>query len=166
MNKWIRPPADRFWEKVSTSDGCWEWLGATGDRGYGVFRYKGKNVRAHKFAYELRHGVVPAGLFVCHRCDNPKCVRVDHLFLGTPAENVKDMMEKGRAKFPGAINPKKHEAHHFTKLSELQVQRIRIVGDALTQKRLAELTHMSPQAISSVLRGECWASLGERQALC
>lgn len=165
MNKWQRPIAERFWEKVSFSEGCWEWQGAVFDRGYGVFRAHGKNIRAHKYSYAMKNGQIPDGMFVCHKCDNPRCVRPEHLFLGTPADNVKDMMAKGRARFPGAKNPRRKERHHFAKLGELQVQRIRIVGNALTQKRMAAITRMSKQAISAVLRAETWKSLANRQAL-
>ena len=162
---WSRPVQDRFWEKVDKSGACWLWRGAMYRRGYGVFRLNGKNLRAHKFSFEQQHGPIPAGMFVCHHCDTPRCVNPEHLFLGTPADNVRDMMAKGRARFTGPTQPRKHERHHFAKLSELSVQRLRIVGRALTQERLAALLGMSKQAISAVQRRECWRDLGDRQAL-
>ncbi|QOK95212.1 HNH endonuclease [Ralstonia pseudosolanacearum] len=77
---------------------CWLWTGATHPQGYGLIKRKdGAQLRAHRLAYELAYGVIPVGTFVCHRCDNPRCVRPDHLFLGSHADNMADMVAKGRA---------------------------------------------------------------------
>lgn len=96
-----RPVADRFWEKVDKSGDCWLWTAATAFWGYGVFqlgRGPGEGiVRAHRWSWEQAHGPIPDGLFVCHHCDTPACVRPSHLFLGTNADNLGDMGRKGRA---------------------------------------------------------------------
>ena len=76
-----RPVPERFWAKVQKSDGCWNWIGATDGR-YGQFFLTGELVRAHRFAYEQAYGVIPAGLWVLHKCDNPRCIRPDHLSIG------------------------------------------------------------------------------------
>lgn len=92
-----RPVKDRFWEKVRKTDDCWEWTGAR-TQGYGAFmvnREVGAK-RAHILSYEWNVGPTE-GRWVLHRCDNPPCVRPDHLFLGTNADNMRDMSAKGRS---------------------------------------------------------------------
>ena len=93
------PPEVRFWAKVqkgNNPDDCWNWTGGITGAGYGAMMIDYKNVSAHRFSYELHFGPIPEGMFICHKCDNPSCSNPDHLFLGTPQDNVDDMISKDR----------------------------------------------------------------------
>lgn len=87
-------PEERFWRKVAKStDGCWEWTGRKDKDGYGTLRVGSTQVRAHRFSYELHHG--PTNLLVRHACNNPGCVRPDHLIPGTHLDNMADRKAAG-----------------------------------------------------------------------
>ncbi len=111
------PPRERFWDKVDLSAGpnkCWLWLGATNTR-YGMFWCGGRQVKAHRFSWEMVHGPIPDGLLVCHRCDNPPCVNPSHLFLGSMSDNILDAVAKGRH-VPGGNALRTHcrNGHQFS----------------------------------------------------
>jgi hypothetical protein len=93
---------ERFWARVRKGAGCWSWTGTVARVGYGVI---GRGSRqeglaySHRLAYVLLVGPIPEGLYVLHKCDNRRCVRPDHLFLGTHLDNVADMVRKGRHRY-------------------------------------------------------------------
>lgn len=90
---------ERFWSKVVIVDddtSCWEWRGWCDKDGYGNVRRGAGLKRTHRVAYQLVYGEIPEGLFVLHHCDNPPCVRPEHLFLGTHQDNIADKVAKNR----------------------------------------------------------------------
>lgn len=95
---------ERFWARVDKSEECWVWTSTKNSQGYGMVIVQSPgdpsiplHIRAHRLSYLLHFGPPPDRLMVLHRCDNPPCVRPDHLFLGTAADNARDMASKGRA---------------------------------------------------------------------
>ena len=163
---------DRFWPKVDMSGECWLWTAAKDHNGYGKFSVGGQRdeygnrrnsmVSAHRFAYELVNGPIPKqdshhGLCVLHKCDTPSCVRPAHLFLGTNAENVKDMDRKGRRVTKAA----KGSAHVNAILTETQVINIyeRYAAGGITQKKLACEYKVSLSTINSIINGRLWSHL-------
>ncbi len=142
-----RPPLeDRLNGKYEIAEsGCWEWMGQKNGYGYGLIWRDGKPVRAHRVMYEL-HAGKPLGAdeVVCHRCDNPKCINPDHLFVGTRADNNADMRAKRRHKFS--------EAHWNAKLTASDVAEIRNSGEL--QHVLAAKFGVSQPTIGRIMRGE------------
>ena len=153
-------PSDvsRFWVKVDKTGPCWLWLASTRSYGYGQFWTKayGRMVEAHRIAWELMRGPIPAGMFVCHNCpggDNPRCVNPDHLFLDTQAGNNTDMVSKGRSS--------RGEHRHWARLTEPQVRQIReLRASGRTQPGLAREFGVSRAAIGLIVQRKRWKHVG------
>lgn len=150
---------DRFWNKVETKNGCWEWKGYRTKKGYGTIGSgKGKQLRAHRLSWEIHNGLeAPDNMLVCHTCDNPSCVNPNHLFLGTPQQNVDDMIVKGR------LNPSKKKRDPknapYKKISEEEVRQIRSLYDkknGVTFVFLAKKYGLKRTQISRIVKREHW----------
>lgn len=87
---------ERLWAKTQKSDTCWVWIGAHLISGYGHMTINKKRVTVHRLSWEVHNGPIPIGMEILHRCDNPPCIRPDHLFIGTNQDNVDDMVSKKR----------------------------------------------------------------------
>jgi len=124
-----------FWGKVEKTDSCWLWTASTKNNGYGQFYINRKPQYAHRVAWELSHGSIPKGKLVCHKCDNPKCVRPAHLFIGTQMDNVKDCIKKGRKRTKPVIRTKESIKEDHKKWREQNKEKIK------TQSRKAYLKH-------------------------
>lgn len=164
-----RPLAERFWEKVRKSDGCWLWTASLSGSGYGNLPSPaGAESAAHRIAWQLTYGPIPTGLFVCHSCDVKICVRPDHLFLGTPAQNTADMFAKGR----GAIGDRhrartdpsylaRGEAHKNARLTVDAVMSIRARYSAggISQMKLAREYGVTEMTVNKVVRRQAWTHI-------
>jgi hypothetical protein len=153
------PVEDRFWPHVDkgTPDECWPWNAGVDLSGYGriwAATESGKPDGSHRVSWRIHNGPIPAGLFVCHRCDNPPCCNPGHLFLGTNEANMADMVRKGRAR------SLKGSENRSAKLHESQVRDIRrryIKGDRFCgQVGLAAEYGVSGTAIADVVHGRTW----------
>lgn len=148
----------RFWLYVDKSgghDACWPWTASTRD-GYGRFKIESYvTAGSHRVAYLIGHGIDPAGLCVCHRCDNPPCCNPDHLFLGTRLDNTADMIAKGRKR----CGDHKGESNANAILTAEQVSVIRrriLTGE--TNVAIAADYGVTHQLISRIRRGRSWGS--------
>ena len=143
--------AERFWGRVEIGkdDECWLWKSALQGNGYGHMRYRGKFLMAHRTAWVLAHGLIPEGMYVCHHCDNRACVNPAHLFLGTAADNSKDMVNKGRAA---------HNRGGLAGAAKLTLPEVLVIrkSDEL-QRVLADRYNVSPSAISLLKSGKTWS---------
>lgn len=142
---------EKFWEKVTKSDGCWIWNAGKDHDDYGLFRL-GKEQRAHRVSWILAFGPIPKGKWVLHECDNPPCVRPSHLFLGNAALNNADKILKGRANAPVG------ERASFAKLTTQQVLEIRARHAAgETQRVIAKDFNVGFKAINKIVLRQRWA---------
>jgi len=148
-------PAERYERFVVRSEsGCWAWLGATNDCGYGQI----SGWYAHRLSYEIHKGPIPEGLWVLHRCDNPPCSNPDHLFLGTAADNSADASRKGR--LDGKPNQRCGEEVKSSKLVSEQVLEIRTLADAGADLgELARRYSVSKDNVWLIARRKSWKHL-------
>lgn len=142
----------RLYAKIDTSgDGCHPWLAARDKDGYGRVRRGMERLRAHRAVWEHHHGPIPPGMQVCHRCDNPPCCRVEHLFLETGLGNTRDRQAKGRPTVPrGVLNP-------IAKLTAQRVREMRaLYAGGTSIAALARSFAMSENATNAVVHCRTW----------
>ena len=149
----------RFWVKVSPVNDCWLWVGYISPGGYGKFRYRNESRLAHRVAYEWAYGAFDDRLCVCHSCDVRNCVNPKHLFLGTHADNLRDMRAKGRANYP------KGERHPRAKLTAADVIAIRAshAEHPVPHQELATQYGVKSPQICNILVGRYWKHLLEER---
>lgn len=139
------PVEQRFWTHVQKTASCWLWTGSRHVTGYGETNANQRKQTAHRASYEITYGPIPDGLCVLHKCDNPPCVRPDHLFLGTRTDNNADKVMKGRT---------------VSRLTAAQVGDIRNRrSQGVTVKSLAVEHRVHPATIRSIIRRVNWKHL-------
>lgn len=156
--------ADRyFWPRVKKTANCWVFKGRTDKDGYGVLNVYGGAARAHRYSWEIHFGPIPDGLWVLHHCDNPPCVRPDHLFLGTTIDNNKDRHLKGRTAAGLRSGTNTHPESYRGKrsnnarLTEDVVREIRArVAAGESHVSVAQTVGMSRATIGMIARRETW----------
>ena len=142
-------PAERFTLYVDKAEECWPWTGACDTKlGYGLFRLGTRQLKAHRYAWELENGPIPDGMVVCHHCDNPPWVRPSHLFLGTTLDNIRDKQSKGR-------QPKGAEIR-TSKLTPQQVKEIRTLWPSVSLSALGAKYGVANQSIHAIVTGKTW----------
>lgn len=154
-NRAVMPLAGRFWQKVLESEGCWIWAGSKYRNGYGrvgAGRKGQGHLLAHRVSWTLHFGPIPSGLCVCHHCDNPPCVRPDHLFLGSVRDNAADRDAKGR------WHTTVGEARTTAKLSDDRVRELRRRrDDGQTMQNLATEFGVSYSTVNAIVHRRKWA---------
>jgi hypothetical protein len=144
-------------------DGCWVWSRARHKQGYGkvAFKRAGKtrHTGAHRAAYEVFVGAIPAGLYVLHRCDNPPCINPAHLFAGTALDNMLDAKAKGRLKEPPRrLN--RGEDNGRAKLTPAGVREVLALKGRMSQRKIAAQCGISKSAVRLIHQGKRWKHLG------
>lgn len=145
-------------QRIATSkETCWNWNGTLHKDGYGVFYTPTrsgdkKTLLAHRFAWELVNGNIPAGLCICHKCDNPRCVNTNHLFVGTQLDNIADMVAKGRGRHLAGVEIA------MSKLNDEKVRQMRAIrtAESTTLSVLADRFGVTKATVSKAINLQTW----------
>ena len=142
----------RFWSKVAKGPWCWIWTAARSPHGYGRVNVAGRSLQAHRVSWEMCKGEIPLGLHVLHHCDVRPCVNPSHLFLGTNADNIRDMHAKGRNRQP------RGEANTNGKLTEDDVREIRRIyaESEISASALGRKFGVCHPTVVNIVRGRGW----------
>ncbi len=146
---------ERFAAKVvdEPSTGCRVWTGSLDHRGYGWFKVAKRTLKAHRWAFEQANGEIQPGMFVCHKCDTPACVRIDHLFVGSNRDNVDDMVLKRRQAVGRGLPQAK-----MTEAQVIEARRLYSLG-GYTQRSLAGMFGITHMPMGAILSGKTWKHL-------
>ena len=175
---WYASP-ESFWSKVDQTGECWPWMRSKKRFGHGAAWFDGQLWQASRLAWTLAYGPIPEGFFACHHCDNPPCCRPSHLFLGTQADNIADMVAKGRYRNIMLAHPelaargdangsRKHpervargERQGCARLTEIHVLAIRaaLAAHELTKAQLARQYGVAFMTITCIERRRTWTHI-------
>lgn len=145
-----------FWTRVQETDDCWLWVGNINDTGYGRLEIRNQLYRANRISYRLAYGPFDWTLQVLHKCDNPVCVRPDHLFLGTDEDNQKDAVSKGRHMFQNYSHHRRRGVEqHLARINDDIVRKIR--KDPDPQRRVAEKYGIHQAQVWRIKNRKAWA---------
>jgi len=150
-----KPLAERFWRYVKKTKKCWLWVNRKGvpANDYGRINLGNKHLKAHRVSWEIHFGIIPEGLEICHKCDNPPCVNPDHLFIGTKSDNQKDSWNKGRH-LPVDNRGEKCGMHKLTENQVLTIRKLRVSGETL--KNLSVKFDVHIQTICDIVYRKKW----------
>lgn len=142
----------RFWTKVNKQKlhECWIWIGIQNKNSYGYLCINRRKFLAHRFSWIINNGNIPDKLCVLHKCDNPSCVNPNHLFLGTQAENIADMVKKNRQCVL------KGENHSRCKLKIKDIEKIKSLTNKLTKKEIAKIFNITRQYVGQIQQNKTW----------
>lgn len=156
----VLPPANELYQRLnkwtvqSDEDSCWIWVGTTDIRGYGLIVVHPGIYKAHRLSWTAYHGPIPEGKYVCHTCDNRSCVNPDHLFIGSQADNMADMVKKGRA---GRLAGEKNGRSRLTEDQAREILRLRKEGVSL--RRVATMFGIGKTTVRHITNGTTWGYL-------
>lgn len=154
-----------FWAKINKTSSCWLWTASKSPHGYGWFSIGRKAHRAPRVSWLLHFGPIPQGLFVLHACDTPACVRPDHLWLGTQADNLHDAKLKGRTATGDRNGTRTHpearargEKQGRAKLTREEVLEIRkrFAAGGIFQRHLAQEFNINRKTVSTIVNRRTW----------
>jgi len=143
--------AAKFWARVSRGEGCWEWTGVIGSGGYGQMNFLGRSESAPRVAWRLQRGEIPTHLELMHSCDNRKCVRLEHLSLGTRLDNMRDKEAKGRGRVARGADQWK------ARLDNERVRAIRaLYADGVSISAIARAFDVHTVTVTKIVKRITW----------
>jgi hypothetical protein len=146
---------ERFWSKVNKTEFCWIWTASVKKNGYGQIGYNGTKLYAHRLSWELNNGTIPEDKLVLHKCDNPKCVNPDHLFIGTTQDNINDKIDKNRQA--------KGEINGMSKLTDINIIDIRKkYHEGIKNRDLCKEYNVSHSTIHRIVFNRSWKHINEK----